>query len=165
MSSVNETKNKPFGEYVRNLGLCDAVIFGEGEISLRELLNDNWQYPGINNTHFRQVTDLDSLPLPDYSGFNWKDYTDPRILITGSRGCVRHCTFCDIDLTWPKFTFRSAHHLVEEIRKATYEYGLTKFEFTDSLINGSIKNFNQFNELLIQAKAKNPAMASVTYTG
>lgn len=165
MSGVEETNNQAFGEYVKSIGLCDAVIFGEGEMALRALLSDDWQFPGINNTRFQQVVDLDSLPLPDYSGINWNDYTDPRILITGSRGCVRHCTFCDIDLTWPKFTFRSADHLVEEIRRARHEHGLTKFEFTDSLINGSIKNFNRFNELLIEAKQKDPAMEPVTYTG
>lgn len=165
MSKLEETADTEFGNWALDQKLCDAVIFGEGEAAFGALLQGDLNHPGINSTNFQQINDLDGLPLPDYSGIQWEKYADPRILITGSRGCVRHCTFCDIDLTWPKFTYRSAKHLVEQIRRARHEYGLNKFEFTDSLINGSIKNFNEFNDLLIAAKQKDPVMEDVTYTG
>ena len=57
----------------------------------------------------------------------------------------------------PKYHFKpsflSTHSkALEEIKKNFYETGITQFEFTDSLINGSTSNFNKFNELLIKEK-------------
>lgn len=164
-SSLAEFDNKEFGHYCLDNNLCDYVIFGEGEVALNELLKGNDTYPGINKSNFQQITNLDLLEFPDYKGIDWSDYVDPRLMITGSRGCVRKCTFCDIELSWPKFRYRSAKNIVEEIRKNFYETGITQFEFTDSLINGSISNFDKFNELLIEEKAKDSALADITYTG
>jgi len=165
MSSMAEFGQKPFGQWCLENNLADYCIFGEGEQALDNLLSGNDQYPGINNTNFTQITNLDTLPLPEYSSFDFSRYKDSRVLLTGSRGCVRHCTFCDIDLTWPKYTYRSPHLIVEEMRRHVHELGVSKFEFTDSLINGSVSNWNKFNELLIEAKAKDPAMKDVSYMG
>jgi len=165
MSSLPDFENKEFGQYCLDHGLCDYVIFGEGEVALDQLLKGNTSYAGINRTNFEQVENLDSLAFPDYKNIDWSQYVDPRLMITGSRGCVRKCTFCDIELTWPKFRYRSAENIVEEIKQNFYETGITQFEFTDSLINGSVSNFNKFNELLIDAKAKDPALKDIFYTG
>ena len=165
MSVLADYGEEEFGKWCLDNHLCDHVIFGEGEQALKELLNGNKDYPGIDNTDFKQIQNLDQLDYPDYTGIDWTQYHDPRIMITGSRGCVRHCTFCDIALSWPKFSYRSAEKLVDEVKMMVHEHGMTKFEFTDSLINGSVKNFNQFNELLIEAKAKDPALEPVTYMG
>jgi radical SAM superfamily enzyme YgiQ (UPF0313 family) len=87
------------------------------------------------------------------------------MLITGSRGCVKSCTFCDVSNTWPNFKYRKAEHIVDEIKHHFYKYGGTEFEFTDSLINGSISNFNRFNEILYNEKQKNPELLPITYQG
>jgi radical SAM superfamily enzyme YgiQ (UPF0313 family) len=162
VSSINK---EFFGDYLMENNLCDYVIFGEGEHTFHELLNDNFEYPGINKNNPIQIEDLSGLPLPDYSYFDMSRYQNNKILITGSRGCVRNCTFCDIELTWPKFRFRDAAHIVAEIKKNYYEYGITNFEFTDSLINGSISNFDKFNELLYTEREKNPGMQEIKYQG
>lgn len=165
-SRLEQFQHKEFGVWCLDQKLCDFVIFSEGEMALQSLLQGHCDYPGINNsTNFEQIKNLDQLDYPDYSGIDWSRYYDPRIMITGSRGCVRHCTFCDIGLSWPKFSYRSAEKIVEEMRIMVHEHGIIKFEFTDSLINGSIKNFNRFNELLIDLKARDPAMQDVTYKG
>ncbi len=164
-ASLSEFDNKEFGQYCLDNQLCDYVVFGEGEVALDHLLQGDENYPGINKNDFHQVTNLDTLDFPDYKGIDWSNYVDPRLMITGSRGCVRKCTFCDVGLTWPKFRYRSAENIVEEIKKNFYETGITQFEFTDSLINGSTSNFNKFNELLIKEKAKDPALADIYYTG
>ena len=140
-ASLSEFDNKEFGQYCLDNQLCDYVIFGEGEVALDHLLKGDDSYPGINKNNFHQVTNLDTLDFPDYKGIDWSNYVDPRLMITGSRGCVRKCTFCDVGLTWPKFRYRSAENIVEEIKKNFYETGITQFEFTDSLINGSTSNF------------------------
>jgi len=165
MSVLADYDELEFGIWCLNNKLCDHVVFGEGEQALLELLSGNTDYPGIDNTNFKQIQNLDQLDYPDYSGIDWTQYHDPRIMITGSRGCVRHCTFCDIALSWPKFSYRSAEKLVDEVKMMVHEHGMTKFEFTDSLINGSVKNFDRFNELLIEAKSKDPALEPVTYMG
>ena len=159
------TTNKPYGEYLKENNLCDFAIFGEGEISLDQLLSGNLDYPGINVNNPVQVDDLDSLDPPDYTDFNFEQYRDKRLLITGSRGCVRHCTFCDIDLVWPKFKYRSPENQVNEIITHSKKYNIKRFEFTDSLINGSVSNWIKFNELLAEAKQKDPDLADITYSG
>jgi len=164
-SKLPESENKEFGVWCLDNNLCNFSIFGEGELALDNLLKANTNYPGINDPNFEQVKDLDSLTNPDYSNVNWDEYQDPRIMITSSRGCVRHCTFCDIATVWPKFSYRSAEKIVNEIKESVYQYGLTKFEFTDSLINGSVTNFNRFNDLLANEKVKDPLLKDVTYTG
>ena len=164
-SKLPESNNQEYGEWCLDQGLCDFAIFGEGELALDNLLKENTQYPGINNPMFEQVRDLDRIEDPDYSGIKWDEYQDPRIMITSSRGCVRHCTFCDIATVWPKFSYRSAERVVNEIKESVHRYGLTKFEFTDSLINGSVTNFDRFNDLLANEKERDPALKDVTYTG
>jgi len=165
MSVLAEYGETEFGQWCLDQKICDYVVFGEGEKALENLLQGNSDYPGINNTNFQQIKNLDDLDLPDYSNINWQQYTDPRIMITGSRGCVRNCTFCDIALSWPKFTYRSAEKMVDEIKRMVNDHGMTRFEFTDSLINGSVKNFNRFNEQLIEAKQKDSSLEPVTYIG
>lgn len=164
-ANLREFGMQEFGMWALDNFLCDHVVFGEGEKALEALLAQKVPYPGIDRLTQQQIKNLDDLDYPDYTGVNWNDYYDPRILITGSRGCVRKCTFCDIEVAWPTYAYRSAEKLVEEMRRAVHDHGLTRFEFTDSLINGSVTNFNRFNELLIESKAKDPAMAPVTYMG
>jgi radical SAM superfamily enzyme YgiQ (UPF0313 family) len=134
-----------FGNYLIKHNLADFVVFGEGEVSFDQILKNNNNYPGINQNNPIQIEDLTALPVPTYEYFDMDRYQATRILITGSRGCVRNCTFCDIALTWPKFRYRSAESIVEEIKQHFYNYGITEFEFTDSLMNGSISNFDRFN--------------------
>ena len=164
-TDVSAVHKEIFGEYLIKNQLADFVIFGEGELAFDSLLNNQPDYPGINSNRPIQIEDLSALPTPTYEYFDMSRYQNNKILITGSRGCVRKCTFCDIELTWPKFRYRTAEHIVEEMVIHFYEYGITEFEFTDSLINGSISNFDRFNELLYNKKQKNPDLAELKYQG
>lgn len=166
ISTDTSCNNKEiFGNFLIKNRLADYVIFGEGELALNSLLQGSSVFPGINQNNAQQIEDLSSLPLPTYEYFDMSRYSNPKLLITGSRGCVRKCTFCDIELTWPRFRYRKAEHIIEEIKKHFYEYGITEFEFTDSLVNGSISNFDRFNELLYEAKQKNPDLEPIRYQG
>jgi len=164
-SSLASFNQQQFGEYCLEKKIADFVIYADGEYALKELLSGNTEYPGINFNNPQQIKNLDELPLPDYTSMDFSKYEDSRILVTGSRGCVRKCTFCDIELTWPKYAYRNPELIVDEMRKHVNELGITNFEFTDSLINGSGKNFDKFNELLANAKEKEPEMKNVTYMG
>lgn len=164
-TDVSIDNKEIFGDYLIRNQLATYVVFGEGEIAFDKILKNQLDYPGINKNNPRQIEDLTSLPIPTYEYFDMSRYQSQKILITGSRGCVRNCTFCDIDLTWPKFRYRKAEHILDEIKQHFYNYGITEFEFTDSLINGSMSNFDRFNELLYEAKQKDPALAPIRYQG
>jgi len=147
--SFEEWNNK--GNYIEHL------LIGEAETTLPDLLTNGRVNYDENN--------LDSFPFPSYGGVNFDDYSEKKLYITGSRGCVRKCTFCDIKNTWPKFRFRSGKSLVEEIKRQVGEHGITTFDFTDSLINGSVSQFYKFNEILAEEKQKNNDLKDVTYMG
>ena len=159
------TTNMTFGEQILKNNWSNWVIFGEGELTLDNLLNNDTTVPGINNNNPVQINDLDQLPLPDYDGFNFANYTDSRLYITGSRGCVRHCTFCDVDTIWPNFRYRSPENQVREIIEHAKKYQIKRFEFTDSLINGSVSGWIRFNELLANAKEKDKELKDISYSG
>ena len=164
-TDVSPNNKEILGDFIIRNHLADYVVFGEGEITLDRILKKQVDYPGINKNNPAQIEDLTSLPIPTYEYFDMERYQNKKILVTGSRGCVRSCTFCDIELTWPKFRYRNAQHIVDEIKKHFYEYGITDFEFTDSLINGSVSNFNTFNELLYNEKQKNSGLEKIRYQG
>jgi radical SAM superfamily enzyme YgiQ (UPF0313 family) len=134
-----------FPETLKEQGIIDAYIRGEGELALVELLRGNVDYPGINGRTSEQIKDLDNIPYPNYDDYDLKTYTNRKGLealpITGSRGCVRNCTFCDVASQWPKYYYRSGQSIANEIIHQTQKYGVTAFRFTDSLINGSLKAF------------------------
>lgn len=134
-----------FPETLKDQGIVDAYIRGEGELALVELLRGNTSHPGINGRPAEQIKNLDSIPYPNYDDYNLKTYTNKKGLealpITGSRGCVRKCTFCDVAGQWPKYYYRSGQSIADEIVHQTQKYGVTAFRFTDSLINGSLKAF------------------------
>lgn len=155
------------GDRFLERGKCDAFIKGEGEEAMLALLKGE-KHPGINGWA-PQINDLDSVPIPDYSDYNFsiysKNYKDPSIrddlgadvlYITGSRGCVRRCTFCDIGYQWPKFRYRSPKSIANEMSTQYELYNIRNFYFTDSLINGNVKQFsNLLKELITYYKTNN----------
>lgn len=136
-----------FPEMLHKNGIIDAYIRGEGEVALIELLKGNTDYPGINGKSPIQITNIDAIPFPNYDDYELKTYTNKKGLealpITGSRGCVRACTFCDVASQWPKFVFRSGKNIADEIKHQVEKYEVQGFRFTDSLINGSMKAFRE----------------------
>lgn len=127
--------------------LTDFWIRSEGEVSLVELLKNNIEFPGINSDTFLQIDDLDSVHFPNYDDYQLELYDSNTLPITGSRGCVRACSFCDIHDHW-KYRFRSGQNMVDEIIYLNEKYGVTEFNFSDSLINGSLKEFKKFTKIL-----------------
>lgn len=141
-----------FAETLHEQKIIDFYIRGEGEIALIELLKNNFDHPGINGRPSVQINDIDSLPHPNYDDYQLSTYINRNGLIalpiTGSRGCVRHCTFCDVASQWPKYRFRSGNSIAGEIRHQVEKYSVTAFRFTDSLINGSLKSFKDMIDQL-----------------
>ena len=139
--------DKTFAEGLYEKRLIDAYVKGDGELALVELLKGNYNFPGINGSFPQQIPKLDELEYPDYGDYALKIYENKKGLIslpiTGSRGCVRNCTFCDVNSAWPKFYYRSGKSIASEIKHQIERYGVDSFRFTDSLTNGSMKAFRE----------------------
>lgn len=166
-SIAHISQDKNFGLFCLDQKLADYVVFGEGDIAFTEILKGNYHYPGINQETQSQIQNLNNLPIPSYAKINPYDYffaNEPTALITGSRGCVRKCTFCDVERYWSKYIFKSGKRIAEEMLEIWRVTGVNKFSFSDSLINGSLKAFRQLNQSLIELKKQNP-MFNPQYNG
>ena len=137
-------------ENFKAIGLLDHYICGDAEFSLIELIRGNTSAKGIDTPIANQV-DLNLVMTPNYDDINWDEYGDSNIIyLTGSRGCVKRCTFCNVYQIWPEYRFRSGKNIVEEMKILRNKYGKTEFRFTDSLINGSMKSFREMMHELIE---------------
>ena len=141
--------------------LIDVYVQGEGELVLEYLLKGNLNYKGINGKA-DTIEDLDALGIPDYDNYNLSNYTqfyegEKVVMITGSRGCVRNCKFCNVNSLWATFKWRTGKHIVEEITKVYETKGVKNFYFTDSLINGNMKSYMDMVERLADYNHKSGA--------
>ena len=129
---------------------ADAVVIGEGEETLCELLdvlegdgalaqikgiafkrNDG----AVEQTEIRPLIEtLDVIPFPFYKGFknfNFKNYAGfaglprPTAAIITSRGCVFDCTYCGSVKFWgKKWRYRSATNVLDEIEHLVKKMGV-----------------------------------------
>ena len=141
--------------------LADFYIKSEGEQSLVELLKGNFSYNGVNSDTFSQIENLDQLPIPDYSDYEFDLYEKKMFPITGSRGCVRACSFCDIHDHW-KYRYRSGQSIADEMITLSDRYGISSFGFTDSLVNGNLKEFKNFCSIIAEENKKG---RNISWTG
>lgn len=157
-----------YAKWIINQKLADYAVESEGDIILPQIIK-GLVSPGIVKT--KQIDDLDQLPSADYTGLDFTNYIpgdpgglrvhhDPRWTsdrieagIMGSRGCVRKCTFCDVEHYWPKFRWRSAESIYKEMNHLL-EQGINEIYFYDSLINGNQKEFEKLLDLIIENGSK-----------
>ncbi|MCX6113188.1 MAG: radical SAM protein [Proteobacteria bacterium] len=150
----------------------DYAIYGEGEITIAELVKLLEHQPDLNQKQlasipgliFRSqkgdvvvnpprpwITDLDILPFPAFHLFkNTKYYRSYPILT--SRGCPYHCIYCAAGTIWGhKWRSRSAINIIEEIEyaKKKYNWHENNFGIIDDSFNVSVPRAHEFCELLI----------------
>jgi radical SAM superfamily enzyme YgiQ (UPF0313 family) len=129
--------------------LIDAFISGDAEETLVELLQNNTSRTNVFKPV--QLQDMNQIPIPDYSDLDLDMYEDNGILlVTGSRGCVKNCTFCNIATIWPTYRFRTGISVASELEYLNQTHGIDKFYFTDSLINGSMKAMRDWCHNIIE---------------
>ena len=84
------TKN--YGDIMKDKGLCDIYIAGEGEVRIVDVLNKDLDIPGINNENFTQVNELDNMPFPNYSFYYMDEYDylqeEKEVYIVGSLSLI-----------------------------------------------------------------------------
>lgn len=143
---------------IKKAGIIDHFVYGDAEDVISELLKGNIEYSGIDSNTPHQFYNLDEMMLPDFSDIDWSYYEDLGWAtngkgvahITGSRGCVRSCDFCDIWQIWPKYRYRSATKILEEMIYYKENYNRSFFHFNDSLINGSMREYRKLMHLLAE---------------
>jgi radical SAM superfamily enzyme YgiQ (UPF0313 family) len=138
---------------------ADIGVIGEAEATIVELCgaiqenkllheiagiiyNDNGIW--VQTKAREEITDLDSLPFPDYDGFELEKYLElPQVswrgsvkgravFISSSRCCPYQCTFCFHTLG-RKYRQRSVENVKKEIGMLVEKYNINFLNFSDEL--------------------------------
>ena len=133
-------------QFFMKSGVVDFVVFGEGEITLKELLNhilnNNNEYGDIKGISYicdgkilktqprDLIDDINSLPLPNRKVFHWEKY--PQWSLMTSRGCPFSCSYCSSTKFWGKrIRFRNADNVYEEIQTLVNEFHVKRLYILD----------------------------------
>jgi anaerobic magnesium-protoporphyrin IX monomethyl ester cyclase len=145
----------------------DHVIFGEGEMTLLELItklesNESLEdipglaynsAPGIKNNGRRGVIkNLDELPTPAWDLVNinayktiWrKKHKYFSLNMVGSRGCTFKCNWCAKPLFGNRYHARSVAAVIDELKILVNEFGAEQLWFCDDIFGlkpGWVKAF------------------------
>lgn len=151
-SPYSKGTNFKYPDYENLKKRVDGIIASEGEIALKQFLDGNLDYPGINEKPAVQIDPLDQIPMPDFKGVPIRFYrrNGKIINVESSRGCIRRCNFCDVFLNTPKYVYKSGARMGEEIFDLHQNSpgNPNIFVFNDSLVNGNMKQFNEMNRTL-----------------
>lgn len=140
---------------------CDALVLGEGETRVAELLTDRrsradlpgvmWLDPilktpvtgGHMGAGHHLAPDVDALPFVDRRFLADDPYRagDGRVEanMVGARGCPYDCSFCGAAVSAnPDITIRTRApaNLIAEMHELNARYGVTAFRFVDDLFLG-----------------------------
>jgi radical SAM superfamily enzyme YgiQ (UPF0313 family) len=146
----------PFYKYLLDERLIDRYIIGDGEDAIIDVIENKDQKLFAK----QQTADILSLPVPNFDDYKFDDYVfngNQRYLpVTGSKGCVRNCEFCDVKKQFGRFRFRSGKDVANELIEVQRRYNVSQFFLNDSLVNGSLKAFTEFLEILAEHNLSNP---------
>lgn len=169
--AINRSKNRPFfvigghgpspePEYFLRKTQADAVVIGEGEVTVTELLEVVANHRPLStvkgiafcegdkvilNPRRPLITDIDDIPFPAYDLFPMDYYRllraphatnrDFVLPVLSGRGCKFRCNFCyRMD---KGFRPRSNEGIIEEIKLLKRRYGITYVLFSDELLMSS----------------------------
>ena len=159
---------------------ADLAVKAEGEITLRELINELdkkipnlrkikgliWRQKGlpvgrqgkiIENKDQELIKNLDSLPFPDYYAFDIEKY--PCFLIKAlplmtSRGCPYGCNYCSVRFSMGRgFRPRSPENVLKEI-KYWYQKGWTNFDINDDCFTLDLQRAEKICDLIVKSNLK-----------
>jgi radical SAM superfamily enzyme YgiQ (UPF0313 family) len=136
---------------------CDIVVYGEGEITLQEIIgyyNGEREIDTIKGIFYRNgneivkasaqelIKNLDVLPFPDRSKVDINAYYDyylfgmkrPYITMITARGCLYRCSFCTSCNLWGnRYRRRSVDNVLSEIDEVVEKYSIRYIAFQDDV--------------------------------
>jgi len=148
--------NALYKEVMEEVSYVDYCIYGEGELTMLELVRNGNDIAGlefIKGLCYRDkgkvvvtaerpfIEDLDVLPFPARDLLPFRSYTAPQSLgggggftiLLSSRGCPFQCQYCDCHRTWKRQRKRSPDNVLSEIEMLYENYGIRKIRFEDDL--------------------------------
>jgi len=160
-----------YEEILREHPEVDVVVRGEGEETAVELM-DAWKTgsdlkkvngiafregPGIMATPRRRfIRDLDAME-PAWNLVPWREYSyrvkpgSTLAIVSSSRGCKQHCSFCSQRLFW-KESWRavSAVRFVDQIEMLRDRHGVDVVMIADEIPSLDQERWNTVLDLLIE---------------
>ena len=145
------------GDAFRDLAV--TMVKGEPEQLLArwdEVLDAAAHEPrGYSEVAVGSVRDLDELPWPDWSLFQYRKFSIkydfwkfPTAFIQQSRGCTFTCNYCPYIMIENKTRFREPEAVVAEMRHGMQRYGFRSFKFRDPLFGLDRKRALRLAELI-----------------
>jgi len=153
---------------------ADAVVVGEGELTMLEIMNNWLQNKDLFNTVkgvlYRnnsniinaeprdRIDNLDVLPFPAYDLlpslklYKSRARKSPTLGIITSRGCPYRCIYCSKDVFKNKIILRSANNVVEEISYLTDRLGVRQINILDDNFTFDRERVEKICNLLTQKK-------------
>jgi len=127
-----------------NYTFVNSICRGEGENLLPWFLDGGFEDQCLS---FPMLTNLDKLPIPDYSDLNLSMYIDsggptkgkPLAAIETSRGCPYDCAFCSSKSVWGNIRFKSVGRVLEELDNLVDRYQYKMVSFVDDIFTVSKK--------------------------
>lgn len=130
-----------------------AIFAGEADLVIADLVcnalenkleNQAGVFTKVNRNAevLPPLKDLDRLPIPDFSDFDWHAHPDRIIPIMMGRGCSWNvCTFCSDVTTANGRTFRSRSldRVLDEIKVQAKRYKTNDFIFLDMKLNSDLE--------------------------
>ncbi len=184
--TINQAKQRPFlvigghlvspePEYFLRKTMADAVVIGEGENTIVEILaaleakrslRDVNGIAYIENNKVVEtaprelIQDIDSIPMPAWDLFPMDSYSLLRLPniknaercmpVLSGRGCTFTCNFCyRMD---KGFRPRSAESIIEEVQILKKDYAIGYIGFADELLMSSVQRTTELCEAFIKAK-------------
>lgn len=146
-------------ETLEEFSVFDFVVTGEGEVTLKEIVEGNKELEKIEGLAYRkngqinvnfsqnQIYSLDTIPPPAWDLYDLEKY---RYICTGRRkrfrfrkkatllylpiesmrGCPYHCIFC-FRINDRQVRFKSVSRVIDELKRGISEFGVNKFYFID----------------------------------
>lgn len=146
-------------EFMMRAGLVDAVVVGEGEATVVDLIH-NWTaapsvppVPGVASLEGDSLV-YEARPLLDLASLAptlFPDSPQGYAPVETARGCTMRCAFCSESQYWHLHRSRSVAAVVEELTTLTKRHGALHVEFVDSLVNPSPARLDALTEGLIGA--------------
>ena len=164
----------PEPEYFLRKTSADAIIIGEGDVTIVNLLDALDNRKGLSTVngiayldggrlvltkHQELIKDLDSIPFPAWDLFPMDYYSlirqphtknsDRAFFLLSSRGCLFRCNFCyRMD---KGYRARTPESIVEEIQILKKDFAISYIYFIDELLMSSVERTVTLCEAFLKA--------------